>query len=78
MASSIDLILREMHQVNTFTVMEKTGYKSGRNVVCPALMKQRDKITDIYFLQGINCTNLVVNERAVLIGPYVLMINTRF
>jgi len=78
MACSIDWMLREMHQVNTFTAMEKTSYNSGRTVVCPALMKQREKITDIHFLQGIKCANLAVNEQAVLIGPYVLIINMRF
>jgi hypothetical protein len=78
MTSSIDWFLREMHQVNTFTAMERISYNSGRTVVCPALMKQREKITDIHFLQGIKCANLAVNEQAVLIGPYVLIIKTRF
>jgi hypothetical protein len=78
LASSIDWMPSEKCQVSTFAAMEKTKYHRGSTVVCSALMRQREKITDIHFLQGIKCYNLAVNERAVLIGPYVLIINARF
>jgi hypothetical protein len=50
LASSIDWILREMSQVDTFAGVEKTKQDSGWTVVCPVLMQQREKITDIHFL----------------------------